>query len=134
MAVECSTCFFARSPPADSGLPPGTLKCNRDAPIINTNPPAATWPWPEVTPDFWCGDYSATDPNVYFKPFAGPAGAPGEMGDPGDDSRAQWVFSEAAPTAGDGEDGNIWFETSGGNARKIWLKANGLWFAQVAFP
>ena len=56
------------------------------------------------------------------------------MGDKGDDSRAQWVFNEAAPTAGDGEDGNIWFQTSGGNAFKIWLRANGLWFAQVAFP
>jgi hypothetical protein len=131
MASECSNCFFARTVPTDSGLPAGTITCNRNAPVIDINPPAASWPWQEVKPDYWCGDYSATDPNVYYQPSVGPTGPPGLTGNPGHDA-ASWTFSESAPSGG--SDGNIWFQTFGGNAFKIFLKSGGSWVAVVAFP
>jgi hypothetical protein len=73
MVAQCSNCFFGRIVPADGSIDapvaPGSLCCQRYAPqaLLHTVTTSARslWLWPVVLDDYWCGDYSATDPGVY---------------------------------------------------------------------
>lgn len=74
MVAQCSTCFFGRIVPTDGStetpIAPGSLCCQRYAPQAQPIQTGARplWLWPVVLPDYWCGDYAATDPNVYQSP------------------------------------------------------------------
>src|SRR6202140_5230820 len=54
----CTICFYAFTGPSSEGAPyAGKLFCNRNAPVPVLPLGAHTfWLWPEVQPDYWCGE------------------------------------------------------------------------------
>ena len=58
----------------------------------------------------------------------GPAGADGADGSGGG---AEVFFGAADPTAADGNDGDVWIQTTAGT---VWKKAGGAWTNQYTFP
>lgn len=61
MTAQCSNCFYGR--PVD-----GILACVKLAPnsisAVGRHVHVMAR-WLEVKPEYWCGDYAATDPNIY---------------------------------------------------------------------
>lgn len=81
MSQNCGNCFYARKMVLPSRGPSGApatpvLACCFPAPMW------ATWPEP-VTPDLWCGEWSADGQKPYIPGPPGPEGPPGPAGPPG---------------------------------------------------
>ena len=114
MADSCNTCFFAYK---TFGASSNQYYCCRNAP--GAPPGSANSNWSPVDPTFWCGEFSASDPNIYggVKVPAFATAAPSTISD----SALTQILSVALTTSG----GNVLliftdnFQRSGGHSPTV---------------